>query len=67
MPAPGLIAGHAARWLKDGGLLAIEHDDTTAEATVRTLTATGAFDDVIAHSDLTGRPRFVTARRTQRR
>ncbi len=67
MAVIGPIAGHAARWLRDGGLLAIEHDDTTSEATVRTLTATGAFDNVIAHSDLTGRPRFVTARRTQRR
>jgi release factor glutamine methyltransferase len=61
------IADLAARWLKDGGRLAIEHDDTTSEATIATITATGVFDDVIAHRDLTGRPRFVTARRAQRR
>jgi release factor glutamine methyltransferase len=61
------IAGHAARWLKDGGWLAIEHDDSTSAETVRLITATGAFDDVLAHCDLTGRPRFVTARRAQRR
>ena len=67
MAVIGPIAGHAARWLKDGGLLAIEHDDSTSEATVATITATGVFDDVIGHRDLTGRPRFVTARRTQRR
>ncbi len=67
MAVIGPIAGHAARWLRDGGLLAIEHDDSTSEATVATVTATGVFDDVIAHRDLTGRPRFVTARKTQRR
>jgi release factor glutamine methyltransferase len=67
MAVIGPIAGHAARWLTDGGLLAIEHDDTTSAATVATITATGVFDDVIAHRDLTGRPRFVTARRAQRR
>jgi release factor glutamine methyltransferase len=61
------IADLAARWLKDGGRLAIEHDDTTSETTIATITATGVFDDVIAHRDLTGRPRFVTARRAQRR
>ena len=61
------IAGHAVRWLKDGGWLAIEHDDTTSAATVRVVTATGAFDDVMARNDLTGRPRFVTARRVQHR
>lgn len=58
------IVGHAARWLKAGGSLAIEHDDTTSEATVRAVAAAGAFDAVTAHRDLTGRLRFVTARRT---
>ena len=61
------IAGHAARWLKDGGWLAIEHDDSTSAETMRLITDTGVFDDVLAHCDLTGRPRFVTARRAQRR
>ena len=62
----GPIAAHAARWLRPGGLLAIEHDDTTSAQTVATVAATGAFGDVTAHPDLTGRPRFVTARRTPR-
>ena len=45
---------------------AIEHDDSTAQATVALIagTGTGAFTDVTARRDLTGRPRFVTARRT---
>jgi release factor glutamine methyltransferase len=67
MAVIGPIAGHAARWLRGGGLLAIEHDDTTSAETIRLITATGVFDDVTAHCDLTGRPRFVTARKTQRR
>jgi release factor glutamine methyltransferase len=56
-----LIRG-AVRWLKPAGLLAVEHDDTTPAATVRMITGTGVFADVTAHADLTGRPRFVTAR-----
>lgn len=57
------IVRRAADWLRTDGLLAVEHDDTTSEATVATITATGAFADVTAHRDLAGRPRFVTARR----
>ena len=57
------VARRAVDWLRPGGLLAVEHDDTTSEATVETVRATGAFVDVTAHRDLTGRPRFVTGRR----
>jgi release factor glutamine methyltransferase len=56
----------AAGWLKPGGLLAVEHYDTTSEATVRIIREAGGFGDVTAHRDLTGRPRFVTARAMQR-
>lgn len=56
------IVRSAARWLVPGGLLAVEHDDTTATATVAEMEG-GAFTDVTARRDLTGRPRFVTARR----
>lgn len=57
------IAGRAARWLAPGGLLAVEHDDTTAAATIRAVAGTCAFTDITSRPDLTGRPRFVTARR----
>ena len=67
MAVIGPIAGLAAVWLRDRGLLAVEHDDTTSAATVDTITATGAFTDVTARRDLSGRPRFVTARRGARR
>ena len=53
----------AVRWLTPGGLLAVEHDDTTAQATLDALAETGAYRDIAAHRDLTGRPRFVTAQR----
>lgn len=64
----------AQRWLRSGGRVAVEHDDTTSELTAAAFRRAGAvfedaaledavFDDVTTHTDLTGRPRFVTARR----
>ncbi len=67
MAVIGPIAVRAADLLRPGGLLAVEHDDTTSQATVGVITATGAFDDITAHRDMAGRPRFVTARRNARR
>ncbi|AZZ82783.1 peptide chain release factor N(5)-glutamine methyltransferase [Gordonia alkanivorans] len=52
-----------ATMLRVGGLVGIEHDDTTSDAVVDCLRAHGAFDEVTARTDLAGRPRFVTARR----
>lgn len=63
MSVIGPIAVRSAHWLVSGGLLAVEHDDTTAQATVDALADTGAFTDIVSHRDLTGRSRFVTARR----
>lgn len=57
------IVGLAARWLRDGGYCAVEHDDTTSKATVEAFARTGVFNDVTARHDLTGRLRFVTATR----
>lgn len=54
----------AGRWLRPGGLFAVEHDDTTSSLTSELISSTGFFDDVVAQKDLTGRPRFVTARRS---
>ena len=58
------IVRRAADWLKPGGLLAVEHDDTTSQACVGLIKNTRAFAEVTARRDLTGRPRFVTARRS---
>jgi release factor glutamine methyltransferase len=63
MQVIGPIVALSARLLRPGGLAAVEHDDTTADQTVAMFTETGAFSEVTARRDLTGRPRFVTARR----
>lgn len=47
--------------LRPGGLLGIEHDDSTSLAVQDTLTTHGSFGDVAVLHDLTGRARFVTA------
>ncbi|MEC3980186.1 peptide chain release factor N(5)-glutamine methyltransferase [Amycolatopsis sp. H20-H5] len=53
----------AARLLRPGGGMAIEHDDTHGSAVPALVRARRVLSDVEDHLDLTGRPRFVTARR----
>jgi release factor glutamine methyltransferase len=53
----------AGRLLRSGGSVGIEHDDTHAAAVPALLAADGRFTEVAEHPDLTGRPRFATARR----
>ncbi|OBH50339.1 peptide chain release factor N(5)-glutamine methyltransferase [Mycobacterium sp. E2479] len=53
----------AGRWLRPGGVIGVEHDDTTSAQTIQLFGRAGCFEDVLARRDLTGRPRFVTARR----
>lgn len=64
MAVIGPIARLVGGWLKPGGLFAVEHDDTTSQLTVETISATELFTDIPPRHDLAGRPRFVTARRT---
>ena len=59
MPAMVEAAG---RLLVPGGLAASEHGDDQAEA-VSAIFAAAGWVDIESHHDLTGRPRFVTARR----
>jgi release factor glutamine methyltransferase len=59
IPAVARLAG---RLLRPGGLFAVEHDDTTSSMTAETIGSTELFVDVVARTDLAGRPRFVTAR-----
>ncbi|KRE29533.1 protein-(glutamine-N5) methyltransferase, release factor-specific [Mycobacterium sp. Soil538] len=59
------IVDVAARLLRSGGLCAVEHDDTTSQRTVDAFAGTGHFAGVTARRDLTGRPRFVTAVRSE--
>lgn len=50
------------RLLRPGGVVGIEHDDSTSEAVQAVLRDAG-FTDVAPLADLSGRPRFVTARK----
>jgi release factor glutamine methyltransferase len=54
----------AARLLKPGGHVGIEHDDTQGESVPALLAARRVLSDAEDHKDLAGRPRFATARRT---
>lgn len=49
--------------LKPGGVVGVEHDDTTSGAVQAVFTSHGGFTDVAVLEDLTGRARFVTASR----
>ena len=51
----------AARLLRPGGFLGIEHDQSHAEPMSRLLTDAGCWADVTGRPDLTGRSRFSTA------
>jgi release factor glutamine methyltransferase len=53
----------AARLLRPGGGLGIEHADAQGSALPALVRAHGGFIDVADHPDLAGRPRFTTARR----
>jgi len=57
------IVALAARLLRPGARVGVEHDDETAAATVALFARSGAFTDVTSRRDLAGRPRFVTATR----
>ncbi|MEV4281231.1 peptide chain release factor N(5)-glutamine methyltransferase [Actinoplanes xinjiangensis] len=57
------VVALAAVLLKPGGSVGIEHDDVHGEAVPELLRADGRFIEVTAHDDLTGRPRYATARR----
>jgi release factor glutamine methyltransferase len=57
------LLGTAARLLRPGGRLGIEHADQQGGSLPAVVRAHGGFTDVEDHPDLAGRPRFTTARR----
>ena len=57
------VVARAGALLRPGGALAVEHDDTHADAVPTLLRAESELTDVAEHPDLTGRPRFATAHR----
>jgi release factor glutamine methyltransferase len=56
---PQRFISAAARLLKTGGLLAIEHTETQSAAIAKLLSAD--FNQIALHQDLTGRPRWTSA------
>ena len=53
----------AARLLRAGGVVAVEHAEAQADSAPMIFAATGAWHEVRDHPDLAGRSRFVTATR----
>ncbi|KAB7746603.1 peptide chain release factor N(5)-glutamine methyltransferase [Nostocoides sp. F2B08] len=60
---PLAVGATAARLLRPGGLLVMEHADSHGRSLPERLERTGVWREVADHLDLAGRPRFVTARR----
>lgn len=59
---PERIIARAAKLLKNGGLLVMEHDITQGERLSAFALAYG-FSNVMVHNDYTGRPRYMTAKK----
>lgn len=57
------VVSAAARWLRPGGHVGIEHDDTHGGSVPELLSARRVLTDVQGRTDLAGRPRFATARK----
>ncbi len=57
------VVNLAARLLRHGGAVAIEHDDTQGESVPALLATRRVLTQVEDHRDLAGRPRFATALR----
>lgn len=62
---PRAVIVRAARLLRPGGLLVMEHADVQGPATCAIAQETGAFEQVRTRVDLTGRDRFLVAVRRQ--
>ena len=63
LAATRTIVREAPSVLATGGLLAMEVDTRRASLVAEALASNGAYEDVAVHLDLTGRERFVLARR----
>ena len=60
---PVAVAAQAARLLRAGGTLVMEHADAQGDSLPARLRASGDWEHVADHLDLTGRPRATVARR----
>jgi release factor glutamine methyltransferase len=59
-----MVERTAARLLRPGGLVAVEHADVQGESAPAVFASTGRWTSVRDRADLAGRQRFVTATRT---
>ncbi len=57
-----VVERRAAMLLRPGGWVGVEHADVQGESAPAVFAATGRWEQVRDHEDLTGRARFVTAR-----
>jgi release factor glutamine methyltransferase len=58
------VVSRAASFVRTGGWVGIEHDESQDRAVARLFADAGVFADIAVHADLAGRPRFTTARRS---
>jgi len=63
LEVPRAVIAAAARLLRAGGLLVMEHAEVQDAAARAAALATGAFEQIESRDDLTGRPRMLVARR----
>ena len=63
MATTGVVVRDAPSVLESGGHLALEVDTRRASVVAEALASNGSYRDVAVHLDLTGRERFVLARR----
>ncbi len=57
------MVSNVARWLRIGGAVAVEHDDTNGARLQTCSPSVACSGEVAEHPDLAGRPRFVVALR----
>ncbi|RVW05929.1 peptide chain release factor N(5)-glutamine methyltransferase [Rhodococcus spongiicola] len=57
------MINNIARWLRIGGVVGVEHDDTNGAQVAELFRVRRVFDHVEEYPDLAGRPRFVVAQR----
>nr|WP_272902328.1 peptide chain release factor N(5)-glutamine methyltransferase [Brevibacterium daeguense] len=60
MEMPSVVIGQAARLLRHGGFVVIEHAESQGEP-VRQVMAASGFGGAVTHADYTGRDRFTSA------
>jgi release factor glutamine methyltransferase len=63
LDAMRVLEANAARLLRPGGIVVAEHADMQAVAAPAVFAETGRWLDVLDHTDLTVRPRYLTAHR----